>query len=57
MAERSPFAIANFRYYWTARLTTMLAQSAMLLIIGWQVYNIARLTMSPAASAAPRSSG
>ena len=49
---RSPFAIPNFRYYWTARLTTMLGQSAMLLIVGWQVYNIARLTMSPAASAA-----
>ncbi|WP_129793742.1 MFS transporter [Sphingosinicella sp. CPCC 101087] len=48
----SPFAIANFRYYWVARLTTMLGQSAMLLIVGWQVYNIARLTMSPAASAA-----
>ncbi len=52
MAARSPFSIANFRFYWMARLTTMLATSAMLLIIGWQVYNIARLTMSPAASAA-----
>lgn len=37
-----PFRIANFRYYWTARLTATLAQSAMMLIIGWQVYNIAR---------------
>lgn len=52
MAVRSPFSIANFRFYWMARLTTMLATSAMLLIIGWQVYNIARLTMSPSASAA-----
>ena len=52
MAGPSPFGIANFRYYWTARLTGMLGQSAMLLIVGWQVYNIARLTMSPAASAA-----
>ncbi|MGZ8310992.1 MAG: MFS transporter [Allosphingosinicella sp.] len=52
MSARSPFAIANFRYYWMARLTTMLGQSALLLIVGWQVYNIARLTMSPAASAA-----
>lgn len=52
MPPRSPFAIPAFRYYWTARLATMLAQSAMLLIIGWQVYNIARLTMSPAAAAA-----
>jgi MFS family permease len=38
----SPFRFANFRYYWTARLTATLAQSAMMLIIGWQVYNIAR---------------
>jgi MFS family permease len=30
----------------------MLAASAMMLIIGWQVYNIARATMSPAESAA-----
>ncbi|MGZ8284513.1 MAG: MFS transporter [Allosphingosinicella sp.] len=41
-AAAHPFRIANFRYYWTARLTATLAQSAMMLIIGWQVYNIAR---------------
>lgn len=53
MAGPHPFRIANFRYYWTARLAAMLAQSAMLLIIGWQVYNIARDGgMSPAAAAA-----
>jgi MFS family permease len=50
---RHPFAIAAFRYYWAARLSAMLAQSAMMLIIGWQVYNIARDGgMSPAAAAA-----
>jgi MFS family permease len=50
---RSPFAIANFRYYWTARLAAMVAQSAMMLILGWQAYNIARESgMSPAAAAA-----
>lgn len=38
----SPFRIANFRAYWTARLTMTLAQYAMLLIIGWQTYNLAR---------------
>jgi MFS family permease len=48
----SPFSIPNYRCYWVARLTSMLAASAMMLIIGWQVYNIARLTMSPAESAA-----
>jgi MFS family permease len=41
-AAPHPFRFANFRYYWTARLTATLAQSAMMLIIGWQVYNIAR---------------
>jgi MFS family permease len=48
----SPFAFPNYRYYWTARLLSMLAGSAMMLIIGWQVYNIARLTMSLSEAAA-----
>ncbi|HEX8527387.1 MFS transporter [Allosphingosinicella sp.] len=52
MAAAHPFSIPNFRYYWAARLMGMLAGSAMMLIVGWQVYNIARLTMSPGASAA-----
>lgn len=38
----SPFGIGNFRAYWTARLTMTLAQYAMILIIGWQTYNLAR---------------
>ena len=37
-----PFRIANFRAYWFARLTMTLGQYAMMLIIGWQTYNIAR---------------
>lgn len=37
-----PFLVANFRYYWVSRLSMTLAQYAMLLIIGWQTYNIAR---------------
>ncbi|MEE1878411.1 MFS transporter [Erythrobacteraceae bacterium 1XM1-14] len=37
-----PFRVANFRAYWTSRLCMTLAQYAMLLIIGWQTYNIAR---------------
>jgi MFS family permease len=48
----SPLSIPNYRYYFLARLLAMLAGSAMMLIIGWQVYNIARETMSPAQSAA-----
>ncbi len=46
-----PFTIANYRYYWSARLSSMLAQNAMLLIIGWQAYNLAREDMGIAASA------
>ncbi|MXO85274.1 MFS transporter [Altererythrobacter aurantiacus] len=38
----SPFSIANFRAYWIARLAMTLGQYAMMLIIGWQTYNIAR---------------
>jgi len=41
-APNSPFRIANFRAFWIARLTGTLAQYAMLLIIGWQTYNLAR---------------
>jgi MFS family permease len=52
MPPRTPFAIANFRYYWAGRLAAMMAQSAMLLIISWQVYNLARLSMSPSQAAA-----
>ncbi len=48
----SPFAFRNYRFYWLARLTAMTAGSGMMLIIGWQVYNLARLTMSPAEAAA-----
>jgi len=48
-----PFRIANFRCYWAARLSATLAQSAMMLIVGWQVYNIARADgMSVAAASA-----
>lgn len=37
-----PFEVRNFRAYWTARLTMTLAQYAMLLVIQWQAYNLAR---------------
>ena len=47
-----PFRIANFRAYWVARLCMTVAQNAMIIVIGWQTYTIARETMSPSASAA-----
>ncbi|WP_348646377.1 MFS transporter [Erythrobacter sp. F6033] len=37
-----PFRVPNFRAYWISRFSMTLAQYAMLLIIGWQTYNIAR---------------
>ncbi|HEX8643693.1 MAG TPA: MFS transporter [Allosphingosinicella sp.] len=37
-----PFRIADFRYYWTARLASTIASMAMVIVIGWQVYDIAR---------------
>jgi MFS family permease len=41
-----PLAVANFRAYWVARFSATLAQMAMVIVIGWQVYDIARETMS-----------
>ena len=40
-----PLRIPAFRAYWLARLTTTIAQMAMVIVIGWQVYDIARETM------------
>ncbi|RSU46094.1 MFS transporter [Sphingomonas sp. S-NIH.Pt15_0812] len=40
-----PFRIANFRSYWLSRFSGTIAVSAMSIVIGWQVYNLARETM------------
>ncbi|MBA3669581.1 MAG: MFS transporter [Sphingomonas sp.] len=40
-----PFRYAAFRYFWLARLTATIGQMAMVIVIGWQVYDIARETM------------
>lgn len=49
MTDRSetprPFTVPDFRYFWVARFCSTLAQSGLVVIIGWQVYNLARLTM------------
>ncbi len=47
-----PFQIGAFRAFLMVRLCTILGGTGMSLIIAWQAYNIARLTMSPAQSAA-----
>ena len=45
-AAPHPFSIPNFRAYWLARFSTTLAQMAMVIVIGWQVYDLARASMS-----------
>ena len=46
-----PLRIPDFRAFWLARLATTIAQMAMVIVIGWQVYDIARRTMSVADAA------
>ncbi|KQR81213.1 MFS transporter [Sphingomonas sp. Leaf343] len=41
-----PLRIANFRAYWLSRFTGTVALSALAIVIGWQVYTLARETMS-----------
>lgn len=40
-----PLRIPAFRHYWLTRLAATMAQMAMVIVIGWQVYDIARRTM------------
>ena len=40
-----PLRIPAFRAFWLARFAATLAQLAMVIVIGWQVYDIARETM------------
>src|SRR3712207_1090976 len=41
-AARHPLQIRDFRFYWTARLASTIGQMAMVIVIGWQVYDLAR---------------
>ena len=41
----APLQIPDFRAFWLARLATTIAQMAMVIVIGWQVYDIARQSM------------
>jgi MFS family permease len=51
MTAPSPFAIRDFRLYWTARLASTIGQMSMVIVIGWQVYDIARQTMDTKSAA------
>jgi MFS family permease len=42
--ERHPLLYRDYACYWLARLLTTIAQNAMVVVIGWQVYDVARLT-------------
>ena len=41
----APLRITDFRTFWLSRLASTIAQMAMVIVIGWQVYDIARETM------------
>ncbi len=47
----APLQIPAFRAFWVARLIATIAQMAMVIVIGWQVYDIARQTMDIEAAA------
>ncbi|EQB11208.1 membrane protein [Sphingobium quisquiliarum P25] len=49
---RHPLRFGNFRAYLLSRFAAVLAQYAMMIILGWQAYNIARGTMSTSGAAA-----
>jgi MFS family permease len=40
-----PFAVPDYRRFWSARLCSTLAQNSLVVVIGWQVYALARQTM------------
>jgi len=44
--DRHPLAYADFRAFWIARVCAMLGHSALVLALGWAVYDVARSTMS-----------
>ncbi len=43
----SPFSIPNYRAFWVARFAATVGGMMLVIVIGWQVYAIARLTMPP----------
>jgi MFS family permease len=43
----APLRLPDYRAFWVARLFATLAGMMMVIVIGWQVYDIARQTMPP----------
>ena len=44
-AAPPPFRTPDFRFYWLSRLAGTVGQTALAIVIGWQVYGLARETM------------
>lgn len=40
-----PLAIAGFRWFWLARILAVLAQSNFVVVLGWAVYDVARMSL------------
>ncbi|WP_313806761.1 MFS transporter [Sphingobium sp.] len=49
---RHPLSFGNFRAYLLGRLTAVLAQYSMMIVLAWQAYNVARETMGTAGASA-----
>jgi MFS family permease len=47
-----PLRFGNFRAYLVGRVASVLAQYGMMIVLGWQAYNVARETMSTSGAAA-----
>ena len=50
---QSPLSVRDYRLFWIARFAAVLAQVGMVVVIGWQVYDVARTDygMGPKAAA------
>jgi MFS family permease len=42
MEPRSPLAIPDYRLFWISRFTAVLATMSMVIVLAWQVYDVAR---------------
>ncbi|WP_340266199.1 MFS transporter [Sphingobium mellinum] len=51
-APRHPLRFGAYRAYLAGRLASVLAQYGMMIVLGWQAYNVARETMSTSGAAA-----
>lgn len=47
----SPFAFRDYRLFWAAKLLSTVAQLLLVVVIGWQVYDVARRTIAPGEAA------